>query len=210
MKFSKNIIYPIILTILLFSCEKQQNIEIAEINVINDVFLELVKEKHIYQDQDDFIKEYYIKSIDSISVDSMNVLYQKNKKVLKYGTLLLKDKLTPFTKEEKELLVEIDRDNTTIEYSIINDDSIAFDLDDINNRGSYTIIKGTGNHSNIGKDAMSSIRFSRVYFNNKKNSAAFIYEIICGELCYSRNLILVNRDKNNRWFITKGYPIEIG
>ncbi|XLS28533.1 hypothetical protein ACJD0Z_15165 [Flavobacteriaceae bacterium M23B6Z8] len=208
MKFKENIICSIILIILSFSCKKQQDIEIAEIEAINDIFLELVKDRHLYQDQDDFIEEYYRTHTDSISLDSMNILYRDKKKVLKYGTLLLKDKLVPLTKDEKELLKEINEDDPAVQYTIVDDD-VSFNLNSISNRGNYTIIRKTEDYSNIGKDATSAIRFSRVHFNREMDKAAFSYEIICGELCYSRGLILISRNEKDKWVIVKGYPIEI-
>lgn len=208
MKSSKIVFGLIVFSTILFNCKNRENQKAIELEAINDVFLELVRDRHLYQDLADFTKEYYLEHLDSISEDSMNILYNKNKKVLKYSTLILKNELVPLAKDEKEILSQIDNDDPSVEYKGI-DSSIPFDFNHLTNKGYYNVIPGTEGEQKIGNETMAIIRFSRVHFNKEMNKAAFSFEIYCGELCYSRGLILISKDSDGKWIIIRGYPLEV-
>lgn len=197
----------IVVAIIVSSCSWQKDTTTYELKVINDVFLELIRDRHVYQDIDAFKEDYYSKGIDSISQDSMNVYYNQYRKVLIYGTLMIEKNLVPLSSDEKNLLVLIDKDHQKVQYNIL-DDEISIDLGKIVNVGQYKVILADDSDSTVDV-GISSIRFSRVNFNNTMDKAAFSFEIICGELCYSRSLIFVNKNEDGKWIIYKGYPIEI-
>ena len=206
--------YFIFLFMALAGCNKEKIASSElEMKVINDVFMDVVVELHIYQELDDFKKEYYQNHTDSISSFDLSVLYYKNRKIIKEGILLLPDLLTPMKKEYFDLYSK----NFSYVYSDIYGklptDSIAelkanriFDIKRIINFSRYKILKRSENKAIESEEGVFDVRFSRVYFYENNQKALFVYEYSCWDgsgMCHVEDLYFVSLNSDGKWVVDK-------
>jgi len=163
--------YFIFLFMALAGCNKEKIASSElEMKVINDVFMDVVVELHIYQELDDFKKEYYQNHTDSISSFDLSVLYYKNRKIIKEGILLLPDLLTPMKKEYFDLYSK----NFSYVYSDIYGklptDSIAelktnriFDIKRIINFSRYKILKRSENKAIESEEGVCELSMEETF-----------------------------------------------
>lgn len=215
----KNIIkYPILLFIVLVGCNKNKiTSSDLEMKVINDVLPYVVKINNIYDEFDVFEIEYYLNHTDSISVDSLHALHNKEKDVIKEKTLLLPDFLVPM---KKEYFDDYSKNFSYIHHEIYGKqptDSIVklksnkiFDINKITKFGDYKILKESKNKDLEYKEGVTTLRFSRVYFYEDNQKALLVCEYYCWmNMCFGEDLYFVSLNSNGIWVVDQVHSLIV-
>jgi len=124
-------------------------------------------------------------------------LTSENKKIT------IDDYLRPLKTEDLRSLKVSD---LYLNYDLENKkENLQVDSKRITNFGNYILIKNEPNN-----DATSKLYFSRVYFNENKKKGILIFEIFCGEYCYEKKIIKVEKDKSSGdWVVTDTNTLEV-
>jgi hypothetical protein len=215
----KNIIkYPIFIFLVGCNTNKNTSSEL-EMKVINDVLPYVVKINNFYNEFEVFEIDYYLNHTDSISADSLRVLYNKEKDIFKEKTLLLPDFLVPMKKEyfdaySKHLpnfYHEIYGKQSTSKDSIVElKSNKTFDIDKITKFGDYKILKESKNKDLEYNEGVTTLRFSRVYFYENNQKGLVVCEYYCWKnMCFGEDLYFVSLNSDGKWVVDKIHDLIV-
>lgn len=195
-------------SLIIIGCNSNEYHESRHIDIINDVFLELVGDVHKYQTYEDFEKEYHsMVIIDSLTYEQLYAIYNnRNKKVLENGKILLNNHLKKLNPKE---LQQLHMGNLYDEFVVDDLKSVEIDISKITKKGNYEVLNGASNNLKVG-NGVSRVDLSRAYFNTTQDKAILFFEIFCGEYCYEKKIITVQKEiDSGRWVITNINVLEI-
>ncbi|UII75472.1 hypothetical protein LV716_14570 [Flagellimonas sp. HMM57] len=192
---------------ILIGCNSNDKNESLQIGIVNDVFLELVGDIHKYQTYEDFEKEYYMKTTDSLTYEQLYSKYNnQDKKFLANGKILLDNHLKKLDSNDIEQLYVGDLYD---EFIVGNQTSIEFDINQITKKGNYEVLNGSSNNIEVG-NGVSRVGFSRAYFNYAGDKAILFFEIFCGEYCYKKKIVTVKKHAGSgKWVIIDRNTLEV-
>ncbi len=210
--------YLLFLCLVLAGCNKSKiTSSELEMKVISDVLPYVVKINNIYNEFEVFEIEYYLNHTDSISVDSLRTLYNKEKNVIKEKTLLLPDFLVPMKKEYFDAYLEHFSSFYNEIYNKEPTDSIVelksnkiFDINKMTKFGDYKILKESKNKDLEFKKGVTTFRFSRVYFYENNQKALLVCEYYCWtNMCFGEDLYFVSKNSKGEWVVDKIHNLVV-
>lgn len=214
-KLKINIRHSIFLFVILLGCSDKENTSSeVEMKVISDVLKHILETNDLLYNGFEFFEiKYYLNHSDSISKDSLRVLFNTEKDKNKEKTILLPDLLVPMKKEYFDIYSK----NFSYVYREIYGkeptDSIielksnkSFDINKVTTVEGYKFLRESKNRELIKEEGVSSIRFSRVYFYENYQKALLVYEYFCQDgsgMCYAEDLYFVSLNSEGKWVIDK-------
>jgi hypothetical protein len=119
------------------------------------------------------------------------------------GKIAIDDYLSPLKDED---LSSLKASGLYLDYNFEKEKKkMQLDIDQITNLGSYSIVT-----SESRKEEAAKVYFSRVYFDENKEKGILISQIFCGEYCYEKKVITVEKDKGSgKWTIIDTNILEI-
>jgi len=194
-----------LICILFVGCDFKENTSVEIENVIlKDIFINLLDEDYSYKSFEKFKLDYYLKNIDTITIDSLNKIYLEEE-VNKKDTILFSKIPFSINKKEEKMIFSIGLENLNTEL-IMNNNSIIYDIEQIKNRNGYHIVNKENRE--VSKQNIIYINLSKIYFNENKDKAAFILQKKCGAMCFKRKVIFVIKAENS-WEIKETMLLEI-
>ncbi|BDW93369.1 hypothetical protein MACH07_22010 [Flagellimonas marinaquae] len=191
---------------IVLSCGIQKENKLNDIEIVNDIFPQLIVDAHDYQSYEDFMKEYDAKKSDSINSGALSKDYYKERKIVNHGKILLPDYFMDLESNDLDVLENMNLSN---EYALEEKSKLEFEIDKITNRGDYDLLKSSSSSLKVGS-GISRVGFSRIYFNKTKDKAILFFEIFCGELCYERNLVFISKDDiTGQWTVVDVDTLEV-